>query len=96
MLLGLGNLVSSSIVVLGCTDASGILCLCNLQETVGFLEPEDRHLRMISARLLSCGYGMPCERLFTFSKAEMKMGLWYRIILTMWLHGLNFCAGFNR
>lgn len=90
MLLGLGNLVSSSHVVLGCTDALGFLCLCILQETVVFLESENWHLRMISATLLSCGYDIS----FTF-KAEMKMSLQYRTIVSMWLHGFNFCARFN-
>lgn len=40
-----------------------------------------------SARLLSCGYSVSCEHLIAFSKAEMKMALQYRIIVTMCLHG---------
>lgn len=60
-----------------------------------FLDPEDRDLRMVSARLLSYGYSISCERLIVFSKAETEMHLRDRIIVTVWLHGLNFSAGFN-
>lgn len=92
MLLGLGNFVSSSCVVLRGADTCGSSVSASCTEQLLFVTPAKAPARLSS----SCGYSVSCERVFVFHKAEMKMGLAYhRIIATMRWHGLELHVGFN-